>query len=230
MVTLATGVLPPEETVRDIARAFAFEQGTEPVHPLFLREAAPEAPRTTRLTMPLNVGYVALGFLGPAAADLRETIALDVVSLVLGEGMSSRMHQRLMEQLPNTPFFDAGSTHWTHRDSSTLLAYGIVRPDALPQAHDLLLTEIERLQQEPPSPAELWKAVTCLEAHFAAKAETAAGLTFAVADSFASVQSPAVYTEYLPILRSLTIDELQHLAGVYLASNRVCAVLLGPEK
>jgi zinc protease len=229
MITIVTGDLPPEATVLDVARAFHFERAEPPVHPVFTPEAPPTSPRQTRKVMPLNVGYAALGFLGPPASALRVTIGLDVLSLILGEGLSSRIHQRLVEQLPNTPFFDAGSTHWTHRDSSNMLVYGIVRPDALQQAHDLLAEQVQRLQAEPPSATEMQKAVTCLEAHFAAKAETAAGLAFSIADSFANLHSPAGYTEYLPILNSLTAEELQRLAVEYLDTGRMCSVLLGPE-
>jgi zinc protease len=230
MVTIVTGDLDPMATIDDVARAFLFPQGRPPQHPVFPVDPPPASPRVARIAMPLNVGYVVLGFLGPPAAELRTTIALDVLSLLLGEGLSSRMHQHLVEQLPETPFFDAGSTHWTHRDSSNLLAYGIVRPDAMEQAFTLLRAEVARLHTDPPSPAELAKAVTILEAHFAAKAETAAGMSFALADSMANLFSPMGYTEYLPILRSLTPAELAHIAANYLAIDHLCAVLIGPEQ
>ncbi|OPZ84571.1 MAG: Protease 3 precursor [bacterium ADurb.Bin429] len=228
MVTIITGDLPPEETVRDVARTFRFAPAEAPAHPEFPPDEPPVAQRLRRLTMPLNVGYVALGFLGPPARNLRAIIGLDVLSLILGEGLSSRIHQRLVEQLPNTPFIDAGSTHWTLRDSSNLIAYGIVRPDALSQAQEHLTEQIQLLRSEPPTEAELCKAVTCLEAQFAVKAETASGLSFALADSFTLLQSPAGYTEYLPILNSLTPDELRRLADEYLNPDHACAVLLGP--
>jgi zinc protease len=228
MVTIVASELEPLRVVDDVARAFLFPEGRPPLHPVFPADRPPTEPRIGRITMPLNVGYVLLGFLGPAATDLRTTVALDVLSLLLGEGLSSRIHQRLVEQLPDTPFFDAASTHWTHRDSSNLLAYGIVRPDAIGDAYQRLRDEVCRLTVEPPTTAELAKAVTILEAHFAAKAEMAAGLTSAVADSMANMGTPTGYLDYLPILRSLTPEELARTAADFLPLDHCCAVLLGP--
>jgi predicted Zn-dependent peptidase len=228
MVTIVAGELEAEPTLRDVERRFQFAAPCAVRHPSFAAEKAPGAPRTAHLTLPLNVGYVLTGFLGPPSADLRATIALDVVSLLLGEGISSRLHLRLLEQLPDTPFFDLGSTHWTYRDSSNVIAYGIVRPEATAQALALLRGEIAHLHAEPPGPDELAKAVTRLEAQFAAQAELAAGLSLGLADSVARLNSPSSYTDYLPILHSLTPEELAACAAAYLPDERLCAVTVSP--
>lgn len=224
MVTIITGELDPKEVIGDVERNFHFHATRAVEHPVFPPESSPTEPRMGVLQMPLNVAYVLLGFLGPPSAELRATIALDVLSLILGEGMSSRLHQRLVEQLPETPFFEVGSTHWTYRDNSNVLGYGVVRPAAAEQAFALLRAEIDRLHVEPPSAAEMEKAVTRLEARFAAQAESASGLSVAIADSMARLNSPAGYTEYLPLLRSLTGEDLVHYASAYLPTERLCSV------
>ncbi|HEX2950151.1 MAG TPA: pitrilysin family protein [Armatimonadota bacterium] len=229
MITIVTGDLDPEETIHDVERNFDFHTVRPVTLPTFSTEQPPTAPRVTHLNMPLNVAYVVLGYLGPASIDLRSTIALDVLSLILGEGKSSRMQLRLVEQLPNTPFIEAGSSHWTYRDSSNVLGYGIARPDAVEASFDLLRKEVERLHTEPPTADELEKAVTRLEGSFAAQAETAAGLSYAVADSMARLNNPTNYTEYLPILRSLTRDDLAMCAATYLPAEHLCAVTVSPE-
>ena len=229
MVTIATGDLEPKKLLREIARNFAFSAPLPISHPVYSTEQPPKAPRAKQLTAPLNVAYVVLGYLGPASDDLRATIALDVLSLVLGEGLSSRLQLRLIEQLPDTPFFDAGSTHWTLRDSSNVLAYGIVRPDAAEQAQALLLEQVNHLRTTPPSGEELDKAVTRLEASFAAQAETASGLAYGIADSMARLNNPSGYVNYLPTLRSLTRDDLAQIAAEYLAPESVCTVTVAPK-
>jgi len=228
MVTIVTGELEPERVIAEVAEHFTFH-GVEPVlHPGFPPEGSPPAPRIERLSNPLNVGYIAMGFLGPASSDLRATVALDMLSLILGEGISSRLHQRLLEQLRDTPFFGVGSTHWTYRDSSNVLAYGIARPDAVEEAYNLLQHEVVRLQQEPPAMREFEKAVTRLETQFAAQTETAAGLSVAVADSMARLNDPTGYVNYLDVLRGITRDDLGHFAGMYLSAEHHCAVTVSP--
>jgi zinc protease len=229
MITILCGDFEPEAAIAEVAQYFAFPDAQPVAHPAFPAEAPPAAPRRDRLTMPLNVAYVVLGFLGPPSVELKATIGLDVLSLILGEGLSSRLHQRLVEGLPNTPFFDVGSTHWTYRDSSNVLGYGIVRPDAAEEAFDLLCGEVRRLHAEPPTAEELDKAVTRLEAQFAAQAETSAGIAVAIADSMARLNNPSNYIDYLEILHSLTRDDLAAYAAAYLPDTALCAVTVGPQ-
>lgn len=230
MITIVTGDFDPQATIRDVERNFDFHAVHPVEHPTIPTEQPPTAPRVTHLTMPLNVCYVVLGFLGPPSQDLRATIALDVLSLILGEGRSSRMQLRLVEQLPNTPFIEAGSSHWTYRDSSNVLEFGVARPETTQQAFDLLREEVDRLHTVPPTEDEIEKAVTRLETSFAAQAETAAGLSVAIADSMARLNNPSNYTEYLPILHSLTRDDLVQYAAQYLPAERLCAVTVAPEE
>jgi len=228
MVTIVTGEMEPDRVIAEVAEQFSFH-GIEPVrHPGFPPEGPPPAPRITRLANPLNVGYIVLAFLGPASTDLHATVALDMLSLVLGEGISSRLHQHLLEQLLDTPFFDVGSSHWTYRDSSNVMLFGIVRPDAAERAYDLLRGEVERLLSEPPATREFEKAITRLEAQFAAQTETASGLSVAVADSMARLNDPTGYVNYLDVLRSITPDDLLHFAGMYLPLDHHCAVTVAP--
>ncbi len=229
MITVIAGELDPDEVVHGVSHHFQFASSQPVQHPVFPPEQPPSAPRITHLTRPLNVAYVVLGFLGPPAADLRAGIALDVLSLVLGEGISSRLQQRLVEQLPNTPFFDVGSAHWTNRDNSNVLAYGIVRPDAVEQSFTLLQDEVNRLHKEPPAAHEFEKAITRLEAHFATEAETSAGIAGSLAYSMALTNSLAGHTDYLPTLHSLTRDDLARYTVEYLSSEHLCAVTVAPQ-
>ncbi|MHB9130168.1 MAG: M16 family metallopeptidase [Armatimonadota bacterium] len=229
MVTIVAGDFDLETAILDVEKHFQFNATRPVAHPVHREEPPPTSPRIDHLSFPLNVAYVALGFLGPASRDIRGTVALDVISLILGEGKSSRMQLRLIEQLPNTPFIEAGSTHWTFRDSSNVLSFGIVRPDAIEQSFELLRNEVDRLHTQPTAQDELEKAVTRLEAQFAAQAETAAGLSFAIADSVSRLNSPEFYTEYLTILRSLTTQDLADYAAQYLQSNALCAVTVAPK-
>ena len=229
MITILAGDFEPEVTIDEVAAAFTYPTPQPTPLPQFLPETPQNAPCIMRNALPLNVSYVLLGFLGPPAQQLREAIALDVLSLILGEGNSSRLQQRLVEQLPNTPFIEAGAAHWGYRESSNVLGFGIARPDGAEEAFDLLRAEVDLLHAEPPSTEEIEKAVTRLEASFAAQAETASGICGGLADSMSRLNTPSFYTEYLPILRSLSRDELAACTAAYLPSAHLCAVIVAPE-
>lgn len=229
MVTIVSGEHDPETVINEVAQAFAFEGERPVVHPVFDAELPPAAPRTERLKQQLNVAYAALGFLGPSATNIRDTIALDVIGIILGGGPSSRLHQRLIEKLPDTPFIDVGSTQWEYRDSSNILAFAIAHPNAAGRALELLHNEVLNLHDEPITAAELATTITRLEASFAAQTETAEGIASGLADSIARLNSPIYYTEYLPTLHTLTLEYLAATISNYLAPDKICAVTIGPE-
>ncbi|MHB9023581.1 MAG: M16 family metallopeptidase [Armatimonadota bacterium] len=229
MVTIVAGDLDGERVIEDVERNFHFHASRPAPPSTFPQEVPTARPQVVHRAMPLNVAYVMLGFLGPPSADLRAVIGLDMLSLILGEGDSSRIQLRLVDQLPDTPFIKAGSTHWTLRDSSNVICYGIARPDTAEQSYDLLRREIARLQREPPTPAEIEKATTRLEAQFADQAETAAGISLALSDSMARLNTPDNYTQYLPILHSLTRDDLIGYAEQYFRPDALCAVTVAAD-
>ncbi len=229
MVTIVSGGHDPELVIAEVARAFTFAGERPVVHPVFTPEQPPVSPRLERLQQQLNVAYVALGFLGPAATNIRDTIALDVIGIILGGGPGSRLYQRLVEKLLDTPFIDVGSTQWEYRDSSNLLAFAIAHPNAAGRALDLLQKEVLNLHDDPITAEELATTITRLETSFAAQTETAEGIATGLADSIARLNSPVYYTEYLPTLHTLTLEYLAITVSIYLAPEKLCAVTIGPE-
>lgn len=230
MVTIVSGDFDPQQICDEIAQAFDFPSPSPLPSLAFTSELPPAEPRILRTTAPLNVSYILLAFLGPQANDLRTSIALDVISLILGEGNSSRINQRLVEQLPDSPFIEAGTTHWSYRDNSNLLCFGIARPDSVDSAFELLSAEVANLSREIPSIAEIAKAVTRLEASFAAQAETAIGLCSGISDSMALLNNPSAYTDYLPVLHSISVEEIAATISRILSTEKLCAVLVAPAE
>ncbi|MBI3945911.1 MAG: insulinase family protein [Armatimonadetes bacterium] len=228
MVTVVAGDLDPASTIAGIREQFRF--GAERTGPLpaFSPEPEQAETRAKHLTADVQTGYVWAGFRGPAGWALREVIALDVAMLALGEGRSSRLHQRLVEQLPDTPFFDVGSAQWEYRDETTLMAHGVCRPDVVAESAGLLRAQVAGLVPEPVAGAELEKALTRLEARFASDAERAADLCFRVADSMVRRGDLSLYTEYLPTLRALTPADVAAAVQRYLGEERLCLVTMAP--
>ncbi len=228
MATIIAGDLDPQMALADVARHFTFGPNRAGELPTF--PAAPEQTEARReaLTGDVQTGYVLAGFRGVPAMRLDEVIALDAAMVVLGEGKSSRLYQRLVEQHPDTPFFDVGAAQWEYREEGMLIAYGVCRPDAVQTSADLLLEQVSRLVAEPPTDAEFEKARTRLEARFAAEAEWAMGLALRVADSVVRGGDLSAYTEYLPTLQRLTPAEVAAAVRRYLQPNRLALVTMAP--
>lgn len=227
MVTIVAGDLEIEPTVEAVRREFSFGQERVGSLPAFPPEPDQTEMRVEELHGDVQTGYVLAGFRG-SPGSLEETIALDIAMVVLGEGKSSRLHQRLVEKLSDTPFFDLGAAQWEYRDETSLVTYGVCRADSVPRSVDLLKEQLACLASDPPSVSEFEKARTRLEARFAAEAEWAMALTLRVADSMVRRGDLSAYIDYLPTLQSLTPADVSAAIQRYIQTDRLCLVTMSP--
>jgi len=227
MVTIVAGDLEIEPTVEEVRQEFQFGDQRVGGLPVFPPEPEQTEMRVEELYGDVQTGYVLAGFRG-AQDSLEETIALDIAMVVLGEGKSSRLHQRLIETLADSPFFDLGAAQWEYRDETSLVTYGVCRADSVARSVDLLKEQIAGLASDPPTVSEFEKARTRLEARFAAEAEWAMALTLRVADSMVRRGDLSAYIDYLPTLQSLTPADVSAAIQRYIQTNRLCLVTMSP--
>ena len=64
----------------------------------------------------VNSGYIMFGFLADSAKNLKETIALDIISTILGGGKSSRLHTNLIEKAEKPHYFGVDTSHFQFKD------------------------------------------------------------------------------------------------------------------
>ncbi|MDH7568825.1 MAG: insulinase family protein, partial [Armatimonadota bacterium] len=216
------------QTIEDVRRCFRFGPHRTGPLPRFDPEPEQTEPRHAHLTGDVQTGYVLVGFRGPGSVDLERLIACELAMVVLGEGRSSRLNQRLVEQPADALFYDVGAAQWEYRDECTLLAYGVCRADALPAAVEQLKEQTLGLLSEPVTDAEYEKARVRLEARFAQDAETAMGLCLRVADAMVRRGDMSLYTSYLPVLRNLTPAVVSDVLGRYVRPERLCLVTMAP--
>ncbi|MGH7551002.1 MAG: M16 family metallopeptidase [Gemmatimonadota bacterium] len=137
-------------------------------------DPAPVARAGSTVGMDITQGYLAWGFRSAGRADLEEACALEVASTVLGEGMTSRLYRRLIDERRLVTSVGA----WT---------YGLDKTGALgisavlaPERRADVEEEIGRVLGEGArglGPDEVGRAKTMLAAGFAFDNETNAATT-----------------------------------------------------
>lgn len=98
----------------------------------------------------LTLGYRACGLLHPDYPAVR------VLNGVLGEGMSSRLFQRLRDEQGLA--YATGSSLAPHRDGGHIVGYIGTKPESLDQARDGMLQIFEQVRNEPVDAEELQRA------------------------------------------------------------------------
>lgn len=152
--------------------------GPVPRGPAPPRTAAVEPPQTARrektLAVPVELPVVIGGYHVPPARHA-DTTALAVLSTILSDGESSRMHQRLVRK--EKLALAAGGVLQALEASGLFLVYAAHLPDRdQAKVRAGLLQEIGRVRQGGVTDAELIKAKNQLAAQFIYRLETVDGI------------------------------------------------------
>jgi zinc protease len=231
MTTIAVGDFPNSEQVLDLIRQNFMLEAAEPTQkPVYEQEKEQLKPRNIEKTRKdINTGFVIMGFHGPKPINLAENIATEILSIILGEGKSSRLYQNLIEKQPEQIFNVVGATQYEFKEGNVFLIQGNFVPEKKTTAIDLLKSEIRKIMDEPISDTEFEKAKKKLKVGFAEEAETVSEIGEAIGHCLTVCEDISCHTEYLKTLDSITPEFIQKTAKKYLNLNKVSISLLIPE-
>jgi len=230
MTTIIVGDVDPAQTLKEIREKFAFKELPASVKPEYSPEPEQTQPRYVEKTGNYNTGFLMFGFHGPKAGNLKDSIALDVLSIILGEGNSSRLYQNLIEK-PDKPVFNVvGTTQYQFKDGNTFFVQANFRPDQKDKAKELLRNEFRNIVDFPVSEEELRKAKKKLKSNFAEESETVSEIGESIGHYITICDNITCYAEYLKVLDTITIQDILEAAGKYLDLNKVSISILLPER
>lgn len=238
MTTIVVGDFDFNTLEEKICRYFDFEkfkiaangQGLTPRAEQF---KAPTAQRYDEVKGEYQTSFFIMGFHAPDPKNLKETIALDVVSHVLGEGRSSRLTQALLEK-PATPVYNYVSCgQSTFKLGNVFFIQGNFNfPDGQSDPKPVLKqleAELEKLlTTEPITEAEFQRALKKLKVNFAETSETASGIAETIGEAITVVGSIESYLDYLTVLNQLDVDTVNAVARRYLTLEKAYTSVMVP--
>ena len=155
-----------------------------------------------------------------------DRFALRLLSIILGEGMRSRMFQEVRERLGLA--YSVGSYVTTLQDTGTVGSYAGVAPDKTEDAIRAIMRQLDLLSQEPVPEDELQTAREFVGGRMALSLED----PFTLAAWYArqelledEVLSPE---ETVGLLDSVQAAEIQRVAQQLLQADRLNLVVVGP--
>jgi predicted Zn-dependent peptidase len=196
--------------------------------PPALTVAAPQPapPQTVRVAhRRLAQGNLCLGMPGLARED-PDRWALELLGAVLGDGMSSRLFLELRER--RSLAYDVSTFATTYSDCGTFGVHAGFDPDQARAVIAAILEQLQRVIQEPVSPAELDRA----RAYTRGRLELRMEETSAVAAWLGTGESllPRILTveEVVERLDAVTADDLLRIAQRCARPDQVRMAVLGP--
>lgn len=160
-------------------------------------------------------------------ASHRDVAALEVFALILGQGESSRLNQRLRmnEHLVNY----AGSSVFVARDPGFLaISLSLNEKDLVP-ALKALEEELLKAVSEPPTEQEVKKAMTNLASEQFYHQETVDGLARNYGHYQDLFGNPEYFAKFLKQVESLSGNEIMKAGRKYLDLGNISMVVMTPE-
>lgn len=160
-------------------------------------------------------------------AGHKDMAALDVLALILGQGESSRLTQKLRMESPITNSIGAGT--FTPKGMGLFTISGTLNVDQTKAAFEGIAQEVLRMVAEPPSVEELRKAVVNFESEEFYAMETIEGVA-RKAGSFENLMGDFAYFEkFLKQVYALKPEDIQRVARKYLMADTATLVFLTPR-
>jgi zinc protease len=156
----------------------------------------------------------------------KDTAALDVLALILGQGDSSRLVKalRLEKALVNS----IGASAFSPKDAGIFGISANMHHDNLKEALEKIANEIWSIQEFGITKSELEKAILNLENEQFYGIETVDGLSRQYGSLEFYFEDPSYFKKYIRQVRSLTVKDIQKTAKKYLKPETLTACGVAP--
>ncbi len=228
VTTIVVGEFDFDEVLEKVKKEFNWGERPEPPE----RNIQPDKPvgETVYIenTANINSAFMMFGYLGTPARDLRNLISLEMLSIILGEGTSSRLFVNLVENSDEPIFNMIDAENYAFRDGSNFFVQANINAQYKDKAVELIKAEIEKLK-DGITERELNKARKKLKSRFASEVETVSEIGETIGYYMTVCDDLALAEEYIPICDSLTAKDLEETAKKFLNINNAVISVLIPE-
>ncbi len=229
MTTIIVGDFDHEKVLKAVEEGFEFNG--RPNAPKKINEIDKPTDKTIVVenTTKANTAYLMIGYLGPRANALKENIELDLISIILGDGTSSRLYQNLIEKQPEPVFNMINSEHYQFRDGNNFFVQANFKPEKKDFALELVKGEINGLLTRKITEEELQKAKKKIKSRFAQEAETVSEIGETIGYYMTVCDDLKLIEDYLKDVNDITVEDLETTIKKYLNLDNAVISILMPE-
>ena len=229
MTTIVVGEFDSETVLQKVAKEFDFKGRVNTEMPIHEIDKPHTETKYVELTGNLNTAFLMVGYLGPKAADLKNSVALDIINIVLGDGASSRLYQRLIEQSEENVFNHIGTDFYQFKDGGNFFVDANFEPEKKDKALAAIKTEISDILENGITELELKKAKKKLKVSYASTSETVSDIADNIGFYMTVLENLKQANEYIDIVEGITAQEVVEIARKYLDLNKATIAVMLPE-
>lgn len=229
MTTIIVGDFDSEDILSRVEKEFDFKGRKNSPKKINEIDKPVSSTKVVENTAHANTAYVMFGWLGPKASDLKGTICLDLISIIFGDGGSSRLYQNLIEKQTDQIFNMVNSEHYQFRDGNNFFIQANFKPEKKDEAIALIKKELKNLIDIPITEAELQKAKKKTKSRFAFAAETVSEIGETIGYYTTVCNDLKLVEDYLKDLEEISLIDLKQHIEEYLNPDNAVISILMPE-
>ncbi len=228
MTLVIVGDVESEKTLQSIKETFkGFKKRRDPHSPRPIEPKQKET-RVRVVAQPITQSRIALGF-HITGLKHDDTYALDLASVILGHGKSSRLFREIKVQSELVDSISASSM--TPKDPGLFIIKALLDAEDIDKATTAILKEVQELSTKGPTAKEMKKALLALESDFIFERETMEGKASQLG-YYDTVSGDITFEEkYIAGIRGVRQTDIMRVLKKYLThENMTAIVLLNKEK
>src|SRR5262249_53146069 len=195
--------------------------------PVFVPEEPPQlGRREVHDEFPTELSRLALAWHIPEITH-PDVPALDLLSVILGEGRSSRLYRRVREQTGLA--FSISAFSYTPGDPGLLGVDATVDPKKRDEGQNLILQIIAEIKQTGVTADELMKAKKISLAHHLEALTTMRGQASDIGSNWLLTRNLNFSRDYLTAVQNVTPDDIRRVATKYLVDQNLTVASLNPK-
>jgi zinc protease len=210
----------------------AIPKAPAPARPSASAQEPPQTAKRREVVEPGQIGLTLVGFHIPPAKD-KDVYALQVASIILGAGESSRLKQRLKAVDPKTKrtlALDGGMEAIVREDPGMTIALGAyLDPAQGDPIEAAIFDEIGKLGAKGPNSTELRKAKNQVQASFVFSLENVQGLAEAIGRSWILTGNPSSFMRDVDEIEKVTAADVARVTKQYMTTDRATIVVIPPK-
>jgi zinc protease len=207
-------------------------KGAEPPRPAKDAQEPEQDKKRSETVEPGQIGLSLIGWHIPSAKD-KDVYALQVASIILGSGDSSRIKVRLKQpKKGEKPIaLDGGIETIVREDPGMIVAIAAYLEKAqIPLVEQALMDEVGKLGKSGPTADELRKAKNQVQSGFVFSLEQAQGLAEAVGRSWIHTGDPSSFMRDVDEIEKVTAADVKRVVSKYFTTDKSTVVVIPPRK
>jgi zinc protease len=210
----------------------AIPKAAEPPRPAKDAQEPAQTAKRREVVEPSGLGLTLIGWHIPAARE-KDVYALQVASIILGAGDSSRLKVRLKKTDPKTKkplALEGGVEALVREDPGMVVAVGAyIDPAQIDPVEAAIFDEVAKLAAAGPAGDELRKAKNQVQAGFVFSLEQAQGLATAIGRSWILTRDPSSFMRDVDEIEKVTAADVKRVVKQYFAADKATVVVIPPK-